>query len=243
MPTLKLPRFVAQTTAVKLCSVLLVFATLLLAACEFDRPEAEGRIYYELSFPFLEGNILENVFPTEMVLSFKDDRMAGEIRSLGGIMKTSFITDNDAKTIQQMLKNYSDYSFANFDEDGIRNVLSQQPGVRIESTNDSAMVAGYKCAVSVAYFLIDSVPPIQLFHTDQIDIEEPNWYTQFHELNEVLLGYEVEQFGMRMKLLATQVIKCEVPEASFVVDKDYKEVSGEQLSSQLKSLLDEYLED
>lgn len=243
MPTLKLPLPSLHRKAMNRLAGTVVFCLFTLSGCEFDRPEAEGRIYYELSFPFLEGNILENVFPTEMVLSFKDDRMAGEIRSLGGIMKTSFITDNDAKTIQQMLKNYSDYSFARFDEDGIRNVLSQQPGVRIESTNDSAMVAGYKCAVSVAYFLIDSVPPIQLFHTDQIDIEEPNWYTQFHELNEVLLGYEVEQFGMRMKLLATQVIKCEVPEASFVVDQNYQQVTGEELSEQLKTLLNEYLED
>jgi hypothetical protein len=106
MNTSKLPSFAAS----KLSKAILLIALPLvigLAGCEFDRPEAEGRIYYELSFPFLEGNILENVFPTEMVLSFKDDRMTGEIRSLGGIMKTSFITDNDAKTIQQMLKNLS----------------------------------------------------------------------------------------------------------------------------------------
>ena len=242
MNTSKLPSFAAS----KLSKAILLIALPLvigLTGCEFDRPEAEGRIYYELSFPFLEGNILENVFPTEMVLSFKDDRMTGEIRSLGGIMKTSFITDNDAKTIQQMLKNYSDYTYASFDEQGLNKLLSSQPGVRIESTNDSALVAGYKCAVSIAYFLIDSVPPIQLFHTNQIDIEEPNWYTQFHELNEVLLGYEVEQFGMRMKLKATQVIKCEVPDASFIVDQNYKEVTGSELSEQLKTLLNEYLED
>jgi hypothetical protein len=242
MNTPKLPSFAASklSKAIFLIALPLIIG---LTGCEFDRPEAEGRIYYELSFPFLEGNILENVFPTEMVLSFKDDRMTGEIRSLGGIMKTSFITDNDAKTIQQMLKNYSDYTYASFDEQGLNKLLSSQPGVRIESTNDSALVAGYKCAVSIAYFLIDSVPPIQLFHTNQIDIEEPNWYTQFNELNEVLLGYEVEQFGMRMKLMATQVIKCEVPEASFVVDQKYKEVTGSQLSEQLKTLLNEYLED
>lgn len=219
------------------------FSLLHLAACTFDRPEAEGKIYYDLSFPFLEGNILENVFPTEMVLSFKDDRMSGEIRSLGGIMKTSFITDNDAKTIHQMLKNYSEYSYASFDEEGIRDLLRKQPGVRIEPTTDSVTVAGYRCAVSTAYFLIDSVPPIQLYHTDEIDIEDPNWYTQFYELDEVLLGYEVEQFGMRMKLLASRVEKSEVPESAFLVESTYQLVSGDQLADQLRTLLNEYLED
>lgn len=243
MSTSKLPSFIAQRLSNACPMIALPLMVFIFTGCEFDRPEAEGRIYYELSFPFLEGNILENVFPTEMVLSFKDDRMTGEIRSLGGIMKTSFITDNDVKTIHQMLKNYSDYTYARFDEVGLNDLLSSQPGVRIESTNDSAVVAGYKCAVSMAYFLIDSVPPIQLYHTNQIDIEEPNWYTQFNQLNEVLLGYEVEQFGMRMKLMATQVIKCEVPDASFVVDQNYHEVTGDQLSVQLKTLLNEYLED
>lgn len=219
------------------------FVLVHLVGCQFDRPEAEGKIYYELSFPFLEGNILENVFPTEMVLSFNDDRMSGEIRSLGGIMKTSFITDNDERTIHQMLKNYSEYSYASFDEKGIRELLSKQPGVRIERTTDSVTVAGYRCAVSTAYFLIDSVPPIQLYHTDEIDIEDPNWYTQFYEMDEVLLGYEVEQFGMRMKLLASRVVKSEVPESAFLVDSTYQLVSGEQLADQLRTLLNEYLED
>lgn len=212
------------------------------AGCSFDRPDAEGVIFYDVSFPFLEGSILQNVFPEEMKLAFKDDRMYGEVRSLGGIAKTSFISDNRDREIYQMLKNYSDHTYIKLDYDGMRNFLRDQPEVRYEKTNDSVDVAGYRCAVTIAHFVTDSVPPIELLHTSEIDIKNPNWYNPFYEMDEVLLGYEVEQFGMRMKLRARQVVKREIDETKFLLPEKYVLTTEEALKAELQGMLSDFLD-
>jgi hypothetical protein len=224
-------------------ATLTLIAMVMLVSCNYERPDAEGVIYYDISFPFLDGSMLQNVFPEEMTLWFKDDLVKGEIRSLGGIMKTSFIADNRRMKIDQMLKNYSDYSMTSFDAAGVSTLLADQPGVRLEPTGDSVSVAGYRCAVTIAHFLIDSVPPIALYHTNQIDIRHPNWYTQFNELDEVLLGYEIEQFGMRMKLKARQVIKKELPDDLFLPEGKYTPISPEDFKHSVRSLLSDFFED
>ncbi len=221
------------------CMAILSFT---LASCNFERPDAEGVIYYDVSFPFLEGSILQNVFPEEMKLAFKDDMMYGEVRSLGGIVKTSFISDNKEKVIYQMLKNYSDHTYIKLDKEGVRDFLKDQPAVRYEETSDSVDVAGYRCAVTIAHFVIDSVPPIQLLHTNEIDIKTPNWYNPFYEMDEVLLGYEVEQFGMRMKLHARQVVKRDIDESKFVLPEKYVLTTEEALKAELQGMLNDFLD-
>lgn len=222
--------------------VVSVFMTILLS-CNYERPDAEGVIYYDVSFPFLEGNILKNVFPEEMKLYFKDDMMYGEVRSLGGIVKTSFISDNQERRISQMLKNYGEKFYVELDEDGVEDFLSDQPAVRFEETSDSIDIAGYRCAITVANFMTDSVPAIMLYHTNKIDIKNPNWYTQFAEMPEVLLGYEVEQFGMRMKLIARQVIKKEVSDEQFIRNEKYQPINSSELKIMMKGMLDDFLGD
>lgn len=212
------------------------------SSCTFERPDAEGVIYYDLEFPFLEDNMLKNVFPEEMKLYFKDDKMYGEVRSLGGIVTTSFIADNDEKVITQMLKNYSDYYSSTLNEAGVRESLSNHPGIRYETTDRSEVVAGYTCKVTIAHFLTDSVPPITLLHTSEIDIQNPNWYTPFHEMEDVLLGYEVEQFGMRMKLHANTVAKKVVEDQMLVKRDKYQEIPVEDLSEMMSGMLTDFID-
>lgn len=228
--------------ALLLAFALFVCAALIFNSCTFDRPEAEGVIYYDLEFPFLEDNMLKNVFPEEMKLYFKNDKMYGEVRSLGGIVTTSFIADNDEKIIIQMLKNYSDYYCSTLDEPNVRRSLSSHPGIRYEATDRTELLAGFMCKVTIAHFLTDSVPPITLLHTDEIDIENPNWYSPFHEMSDVLLGYEVEQFGMRMKLRANTVAKKVVEDQMLVKRDKYKEIPVEDLSEMMSGMLTDFID-
>lgn len=224
-------------------SVVLFFCLLLtLGSCSFERPDAEGVIYYDLEFPFLEDNMLKNVFPEEMKLYFKNNKMYGEVRSLGGIVTTSFVCDNDERVITQMLKNYSDYYCSTLNEKEVKASLVDHPGIRYESTSRTEMVAGYECEVTIAHFLTDSVPPIILFHTDEIDIDDPNWYTPFYEMEDVLLGYEVEQFGMRMKLKASAVAKKVVDDQLLVKGQKFEEIPVDELSAMMSGMLTEFID-
>lgn len=212
------------------------------SACETFKEKNQGMIRYEVSFPFLENSILKNVFPEEMTLHFKESLVKGEIRSLGGIVTLGFIGNGEEKTFQQMLKNYQEFYVIRMDEAGIQKLLADQPSVRLEETDRKEIVAGYECDVTIAHFIIDSVPPIELLHTTELDVENPNWFSHYKEIDGVLLGYEIEQYGMRMKLHAKEIVLKEIPDAIFEVPDYYQPISLEEMQGQFEGLLTDFAE-
>ena len=126
-------------------------------------------------------------------------------------------------------------------ETGVNDMVGSMPRMTITPTNETDSVAGYLCKKSIAIFNNDSVPPIELWHTDQIDIPNPNWCNQFYDCNEVLLGYEVEQYGMRMRLRARNVMPKEVPATRFDYPDGYESKDYLGMRAHMENLLGQIL--
>lgn len=198
----------------------------------------EGSITYEVSFPFLENSILKNVFPEEMTLLYKENLVRGDIRSLGGIVSSGFVADSEQREYQQLLKNYQDYYKVILDQEATDAFVATQPALRFEATDETMMIAGFECQLTIAHFQTDSVPPVKLYHTDEIDIDNPNWFNQYREIEDVLLGYEIEQFGMRMQLMAKEVTHDKINKKAFEVDPQYKTVEMAEFRNTIRQLLE-----
>jgi len=95
--------------------------------------------------------------------------------------------------------------------------------------------------MTIAEFVGDSVPSVELWHTSDINLNSPNWYNQYNKLEEVLLGYEMEQYGMRMKLRARTVIIESVADDVFSEPDGYNMVSVTEMDAQIRALMEEYL--
>lgn len=210
------------------------------AGCAMPGKPDEGIIVYDVTFPFLEDNILKNVFPEEMKFYYKEDQVKAELRSLGGIVTTGFVASEEDRILKQLLKNYQDRLMVVLNEDETNALIKRQPQLRLVSTDEQVEVAGYMCEVTIAEFTSDSMPPVRLLHTTELGIENPNWFNQYHEIEGVLLGYELEQFGMRMKLSAREVLHNEVNPEVFNVDADYRVVSTDEFRSTITGLLSEF---
>lgn len=203
----------------------------------------EGVIEYDVSFPYLENSVLKNVFPEEMVFHFKDGMVHGELKSLGGIVATEYIANGNDKELTQMLKAFKDRYAMILSEGDVNEMLKEMPGVTFERTAETDTIAGYLCTKTIANFTIDSVPPIVLYHTNEIDIDNPNWFTQFSAIDEVLLAYEVEQYGMRMKLRARNVRKEEVSDEKFLVPEQYKMIDRAEMEKHVDDMIKEFAVD
>ena len=74
---------------------------------------------------------------------------------------------------------------------------------------------------------------IEVIESQDIPIENSNWCNQYNQFKGVLLGYEIQQFGMIMKLTATSHKNSNnISDNLFEIPKDHKKVS-------LKSFLKE----
>lgn len=220
--------------------LLLLPALFSLLCCNRPGGPDEGVIYYDVTFPFLGESVLVNVFPEELVVSFKDNEVRGTLRAIGGIVTTEFIADNEELLLYQVLKSFQEKSYCKLSENEVVTRLGEMPVFEYQPTDEVEMVAGIPCKVTIAKFTTDSMPPIRLLHTDALGLENPNWFTQYHEIEDVLLGYEIEHFGMRMKLTARKFENIEISEKEFEIDVAYKQVSPNEMDQLFTGLMDEF---
>lgn len=229
---------------ITLITALLIFLASALWRCSsgglFSRKD-EGQIIYDVSFPFEANSLLLELYPKEMVFEFKKDLIHTSVKSSYGVISTEFIIDNDEMTFTQMLKSFNERTYMELTEEAMPIWLKQYPRVRIEETDRTDSIAGYLCHHAIAYFLNDSVPPIDLYYTRDLSVRGTNWWNQFSALDGFLLGYEVEQYGKRMRLRAREVRFEPVSDERFVVPADYVKVDPGGMRHRIKSLMEEFM--
>lgn len=201
----------------------------------------EGVIVYEVTFPFNQDDLLIHLFPGEMMMEFKQDKIHGRLKTVGNIVQTDFIVDNKSREFSQLLKAFEDRYVLSLDEKGVAQMLETMPKMKLIPTEETDSLAGYLCRMTIAEFTTDSVPSIELWHTNEIDIESPNWCNQFNGLDEVLLGYEIEEYGMRMRLRAKEVKYIEVSDEQFAVPSDHNSVDLANMRAKIFELMETYM--
>ncbi len=202
----------------------------------------EGRIIYDVTFPFEQNTVMMDLFPKQMTLHFKGNMMHTEVKSSYDLLTTDFIIDNDKKCMTQMLKNMSDRYAMELDSEGVQEWLKQYPAVRLEPTSETTTIAGYVCSKTIAHFINDSLPAIELYHTKGLGVEASNWWNQFNGVDGFLLGYDIEQYGKRMRLRAREIKFEPVSEDKFIRAENFQIVTLSEMNNQLLAVVNEFMQ-
>lgn len=224
--------------------VLSLFSVVCLLGCHshtFFSGKREGIVLYDVTFPFERNSLMMELYPKEMTLEFKGDLMRATLKSAYGVIATDFIIDNDNGNFVQMLKSFSDKSYTRVTRPNMPAWLSQFPDMRIEHTGIIDTLAGYPCRKYIAHFLTDSLPAIELFVTDRMKVDPSNWWNQFYEVDGFLMGYEIEQYGKRMKIMAREVRFGPVADERFEIPTDYLQIAPDQMRKKIKDMLADFV--
>lgn len=208
----------------------------------FDNRISEGTIEYEVTFPYLDDEVglLKSLLPDKMILHFKNDQYVSEMNTVGGMFKNRFISSQDEKQLAHELKVFKKKIVASYDADGVNRLLNTLPALTIIETGETDSIAGYVCKKAIGIFDQIGMPEMTIFYTDGINIDNPNWCTQFHSIDGVLLQYEVEQFGVRMRFRASSITPTTISKDLLKKETDYEEVSYEVMETELEQILDTF---
>lgn len=201
----------------------------------------QGIIVFDVSFPYEQNTLLLELFPREMVMEFKGDLTHSSVKSSYGVVATDFIINHDEKTITQLLKSFSDKYSLQLQGSQVNQWLAQYPPVRIEYTRDTESIAGYHCNKAIAYFESDSLPAIELFYTKDLELDHTNWWNQFNGIDGCLLGYDIEQYGKRMKLRARTVSFEEISNERFKVPTNYQPIDMIGMKNEIDKVVAEFM--
>lgn len=199
----------------------------------------EGVITYEVTYPYYDG-FMTGMLPDEMQMHFKDNRYTSELSS-GNYFRTSFNSNCNQKTLEHELKFMNSQFVSRLDEEEIPDLVGQFPSFTIIETNESDSVAGFLCKRAIAVFDAPDLPDMNLYYTDEIEIDDFNWCTQFNELDGVLLAYETEQFGLRTRFRAVSVETIKVEEETFSPNPDYEEITGAEMHLKMQDIFNDVI--
>lgn len=218
-----------------------VLAAPLLSGCGsslLDRKVGEGVIEYALTFPDYDPNgIMAGMLPERTTLSFSDEKQVAELSAGMGIFRTTMVTNDATKAMDYHLSLMGKKLVAHMvpRDLGIFNAENGTPTILY--TQDTDTIAGYPCKRAIAIFDRIDQREIDLWYTDRIQLQNPNWFGPFADVPGVLLRYDMVQYGMRMRLDAISVSPGKVDPTKFLVKEEFEEVPAEVLHHELAEVL------
>ena len=182
---------------------------------------SEGKVIYEISYPdTLKNGPMAAFLPKEMTLYFKNNITNAEFKIGMGLITTRFLSDADEKKFSTIFKGMGKKSAMVFDEEAVKKNFLDRVSLKVVKTGNTKDVAGYKCQEVNITDSTDNT--YQVYYTDDVNLESPNWCTPYNEIDGLMLEYSIKVNNMVMNLKAKQVIFEKVDSANFTLPKDYE---------------------
>lgn len=225
----------------------IIAMSFLVAACSeisknvFDKTIDEGIIEYDVSFPELgDESLTATLLPNKMTYVFKGDAFASYFEAAGGVFKNRIIANKEDKVVEHQLKVFRKKIKVMMNERDVMKMITDYPKMAVINTEETDTIAGFFCNKAMLVFEDVNLPEISVFYTKDINMKTPNWCTQYHEIDGVLMAYEIEEFGVRMKLKAKSVKPIEVEEEMLNPTGDYQAISRESMEIELAQLVETF---
>ncbi|HRO39089.1 MAG TPA: hypothetical protein PLY76_05470 [Flavobacteriales bacterium] len=198
----------------------------------------EGTIKFAMSFPDLDPNgLMTDMLPREAILSFNRDHQSMDLSAGMGIFKTSMVVNTPSKVVEYHMSVMGKSLVAEFTRRDLINLNKAQPPLAVLHTMARDTIAGMPCKQAFLLYEDISMPEVEVWYTEQLEQENPNWYGPYSEIPGVLMRYDVVQHNIRMHMEATTVNFGPVDPGMFLKRPEHQEVSPEVLYQQLDEVL------
>jgi GLPGLI family protein len=198
----------------------------------------EGTIEYALSFPDLDPNgLMSGMLPEKTTLSFDKEHQSMDLSAGMGIFRTSMVVNTPSQVVDYHMSVMGKNLVAELRPRDLLTFNQTPSALTVLYTGATDTIAGFACKKAVLIYSDMDLPEQEVWYTDEIDMDMPNWYGPFKDIPGVLMRYEFTQNNVRMRLEATSVKPGAVEASKFQVQPDHDRVSPEVLYAQLDEVL------
>lgn len=195
-----------------------------------NKTNFEGTVTYSISF---EGSGL----PPEALAMFKNSETVTYIKSdkfrvdMNMPMQSStFIMDNKTKNIVSLMDIMGKKYLIKMNESDIKKEQDTAPEILIKYTEETKIIAGYKCKKAEISSKESKGAAIDVFYSEEIPTNDIK--PVYKGLKGFPLEYSINQGGMEMKLTAKNISKEKVSDSKFEIPKEgYTVTTVEELQN------------
>ncbi len=189
----------------------------------------KGLVEYTITYPEAKADdaFMTSMMPQQMVLHFEGSRTRSDLTMGMGIMKASFITDAKKHQLITLLTIMDKKYALVLDSTKVNAELIRKEQWTFTQTDDNKEIAGYNCTKWQA--LGNRGDKMEVWTTDDITIEDPNWSTPLNGIKGFLLQYDMIVNKIHMRLQATKVQAAQIDAKAFDIPADFPEVKKEEM--------------
>ncbi len=208
-----------------------------------EQPITEGVISFKITYPYYKDDFMIVLMPDLMTMEFKNNVYKNTVTK-GGLFSTTVIADCNKEEMFMTLDFGSKQLYTKLDKSMVDSVLMPRFSVPVLlKVNNIDSIAGMHCEKFMAvYETLNDGYDCELYATKKISIKNSNWCNNFNKVEDVLLGYEAEQYGLVMNFRADSVSDVKVADDTFKVPAGFKEVSLEQMLFQMQEIFNQIIE-
>src|SRR6218665_1015732 len=209
-----------------LYSIPLLLSFLVLFSCGEPKAE-EGEIVYAVEYPEAKDNfVLYSILPREMTLTFKNGKMKTEIKRAN--FQNSMLIDCNEKKVSAYYQYSRDGFNVSLSDADVKKMKADPSEYKIVLKDEEKEILGLTAKKAIATSKADPKDIIEIWYTEEIGLENSNWFHPFHEIPGVLLEYSIDRYGTRMEFKAKSFDKKKVSDADLKLllskkDKSYNE--------------------
>ncbi len=172
--------------------------------------------------------------PDKMTVKFKNNIACAELIAGMGLFETVFINDEPSKKLTQLVRMLNKKWAYIADTASINKELAHDVQFDITETPEVKVIAGYTCKKAIGKSKDKNVPDVELYYTDDIQLEQPNWATPFKDIKGVLMQYRISKYGFYMEFTAEKVEPDKIDDNIFKLPPDYKMITKQQIDNLYK---------
>lgn len=219
-----------------------IFFTLLVSLLIFSCTEkyegqSEGEIHFKVTYPLMDkDNFMLDMLPKKMITKFKEDKMSNTLSAGMGMFKFGIMSDFEHQSIIRTAKLINKKYALTLNNDAVFEAFKKEPTYNIQFSNDTKTILGYECKKLIITVKDETNHNFFAYYTDKININHPNWFNQYAKIKGVLLEYEYEKYGVRMRMKATKIHFKQLEDEDFTIPESYEAVSLEKMDKEMSEL-------
>ena len=217
------------------------FIVLILVQCESKQIKQPigGEIIYEISYPCLEKNEESLLFllPKKMIMTFSNDQFKNEFIFNTKSSSLGLINNSNKKNAPLLFGLGNNKKYTIIDSNNVDYLLKDLPNYEKTEVSSKEIFFLDKICNKIKIKCLQNDSIYEIITIKDLKIKNVNWCTPFNMINDVLMEYSVEQYGMEMHFKAVSIKNISPEDDFLILEEKYTFSNMKEYLKEIKAML------
>ena len=226
-------------TLFKILLISLIVLTLIQCQSKKVKQQKGGEIIYKISYPCLEKNEKSLLFflPKKMIMTFSNDQYKNEFVFPTKSSSLGLINNSHKKNAILLFGLGNNKKYTIMDSSNVDFLLKDLPKYNKTIVSSQEMFFLDKPCNKIKIKSLQNDSTYEIITLKDLKIKNVNWCTPFYMINDVIMEYSLDQYGMEMHFKAVSIKNISLSDDFLQLEKKYTFSNMKQYLKEIKAML------